>query len=192
MTALLSAPVALGAPVNGMSLGQIVESNHPDWRVGDYVRVFATWSDHFVIGPDALGLERVTPAANVPLRSYMGALGPVGLTAWVGLFAVGEANAGETVLVSAAGATGSTVVQLAGGGVPGGGHGGRRRTRHRSCANWARMRWWIIAPSRVIWAQRWMRSRPKGSMSISTISAGLPSTRYCPGCAKKGASHSAA
>jgi NADPH-dependent curcumin reductase CurA len=82
--------------------------------VGDYVRVFATWSDHFVIGPDALGLERVTPAANVPLRSYMGALGPVGLTAWVGLFAVGEANAGETVLVSAAaGATGSTVVQLA-------------------------------------------------------------------------------
>lgn len=107
-------PVALGAPVNGMSLGQIVESHHPDWPVGDYVRVFATWSDHFVIGPDALGLERVTPAANVPLRSYMGALGPVGLTAWVGLFAVGEAKAGETVLVSAAaGATGSTVVQLA-------------------------------------------------------------------------------
>ncbi|WJT01158.1 NADP-dependent oxidoreductase [Novosphingobium humi] len=107
-------PVALGAPVNGMSLGQIVESHHPDWPVGDHVRVFATWSDHFVIGPDALGLERVTPAANVPLRSYMGALGPVGLTAWVGLFAVGEAKAGETVLVSAAaGATGSTVVQLA-------------------------------------------------------------------------------
>ena len=44
----------------------------------------------------------------------MGALGPVGLTAWVGLFEIGEAKAGDTVLVSAAaGATGSTVVQLA-------------------------------------------------------------------------------
>lgn len=107
-------PVAIGAPVNGMSLGQIVQSHHPDWPVGSYVRVFATWSEYFVIGPDALGLERVTPAPGVPLRFYMGALGPVGLTAWVGLFAVAEAKAGETVLVSAAaGATGSTVVQLA-------------------------------------------------------------------------------
>jgi NADPH-dependent curcumin reductase CurA len=44
----------------------------------------------------------------------MGALGPVGLTAWVGLFAVGEAKPGETVVVSAAaGATGSTVGQIA-------------------------------------------------------------------------------
>ncbi|MBB3957324.1 NADP-dependent oxidoreductase [Novosphingobium sediminicola] len=107
-------PVAIGAPVNGMSLGQIVVSHHPDWPEGAFVRVFGTWSDHFVIGPDALGLERVTPAPGVPLRAYMGALGPVGLTAWVGLFAVGAAKAGETVLISAAaGATGSTALQLA-------------------------------------------------------------------------------
>jgi len=67
-----------------------------------------------VIGPDALGLEKVQAAPGVPLRHYMAALGPVGLTAWVGLFAVGQAKAGETVLVSAAaGATGSTVVQMA-------------------------------------------------------------------------------
>ncbi|MFD2137589.1 zinc-binding dehydrogenase [Novosphingobium resinovorum] len=52
--------------------------------------------------------------AGTDLHHYMGALGPVGLTAWVGLFAVGEAKAGETVLVSAAaGATGSTVGQIA-------------------------------------------------------------------------------
>lgn len=107
-------PVALGAPVNGMSLGTVVVSRHADWPVGTVVRVFATWSDYYVIGPDALGLEKVNAAQGVPLRHYMGALGPVGLTAWVGLFAVGEAKAGETVLVSAAaGATGSTVVQMA-------------------------------------------------------------------------------
>lgn len=107
-------PVPIGAPVNGMSLGTVVVSRHADWPVGTVVRAFATWSDHYVIGPDALGLEKVHAAPGVPLRHYMGALGPVGLTAWVGLFAVGLARAGDTVLVSAAaGATGSTVVQMA-------------------------------------------------------------------------------
>ena len=107
-------PVVLGAPVTGMSLGVIAASRHSGWPEGTVVRVLGTWSDHFLITPDALGLERVTPEPGVPLRHYMGALGPVGLTAWVGLFAVGMAQPGETVLVSAAaGATGSTVVQLA-------------------------------------------------------------------------------
>lgn len=107
-------PVAIDAPVTGMSLGEVVASRHGDWPVGTLVRVLGTWSDHYVITPDALGLERVTPQPGVPLRAYMGALGPVGLTAWVGLVAVGQARPGDTVLVSAAaGATGSTVVQLA-------------------------------------------------------------------------------
>lgn len=107
-------PVSIGAPINGMSLGEIVASNNADWPIGTLVRAFATWSDHYVIDSNALGLERVVPAPGVPLAHYMGALGPVGLTAWVGLFAIGQAKVGDTVLVSAAaGATGSTVVQLA-------------------------------------------------------------------------------
>ena len=107
-------PVAIGAPIAGMSLGEVVGSHNPEWPVGTLLRAFATWSEHYVISGKALGLERVTPAPGVPLEHYMGALGPVGLTAWVGLFAVGEAKPGETVLVNAAaGATGSTVVQIA-------------------------------------------------------------------------------
>ncbi|MEI6640953.1 MAG: NADP-dependent oxidoreductase [Novosphingobium sp.] len=107
-------PVAIGAPINGMSLGEVIASNDLAWPVGTFLRTFATWSDHYVIRGDALGLERVDAAPGVPLQHYMGALGPVGLTAWVGLIAVGRAQAGETVVVSAAaGATGSTVVQLA-------------------------------------------------------------------------------
>lgn len=107
-------PVRIGAPVNGMSLGEVIESHHPDWPVGTLLRTFATWSDHYVVGPDALGLEKVVPAPGVPIEHYMGALGPVGLTAWVGLFEIGQARPGDTVLVSAAaGATGSTVVQIA-------------------------------------------------------------------------------
>lgn len=107
-------PVALGAPIAGMSLGEVVVSNNPAYPVGTLVRAFATWSDHYIIGPDALGLEVVKPQPGIELHHYMGALGPVGLTAWVGLFAVGEAKPGETVVVSAAaGATGSTVGQIA-------------------------------------------------------------------------------
>ncbi|MBA4353294.1 MAG: NADP-dependent oxidoreductase [Novosphingobium sp.] len=107
-------PVALGAPINGMSLGEVVESHNPDFPVGTLLRTFAIWSEYYVVGADALGIEKVEAAPGVPLQHYMGALGPVGLTAWVGLFEIGKAKAGETVLVSAAaGATGSTVVQLA-------------------------------------------------------------------------------
>lgn len=107
-------PVAIGAPIAGMSLGEVVVSHNPAWPVGTLLRAFATWSDHYVISGDALGLEKVTPQPGVPLEHYMGTLGPVGLTAWVGLFEIGRAKAGETVLVSAAaGATGSTVVQIA-------------------------------------------------------------------------------
>ena len=90
-------PVALGAPINGMSLGEVVESNNPDWPVGTLLRTFAVWSEYYVVGADALGIEKVEQAPGVPLQHYMGALGPVGLTAWVGLFEIGKAKAGETV-----------------------------------------------------------------------------------------------
>lgn len=107
-------PVALGEPIKGMSLGEVIVSHHGDYPVGTYVRAFAHWSDHYVLSGDAWGLEKVHPQPGVELHHYMGALGPVGLTAWVGLFAVGEAKPGETVVVSAAaGATGSTVGQIA-------------------------------------------------------------------------------
>lgn len=107
-------PVQIGAPIAGMSLGEIVASRHDDWPVGTLVRTMATWSEFYVLRPDALGLERVDRRPGTELHHYMGALGPVGLTAWVGLFTVGEAKPGETVVVSAAaGATGSTVGQIA-------------------------------------------------------------------------------
>jgi NADPH-dependent curcumin reductase CurA len=107
-------PVAVGAPVNGMSLGEVIESNNPLYPVGAFVRALGTWSELCVFRADALGLEQVHPKPGVDLGHYMGALGPVGLTAWVGLLHVAKAKAGDTVLISAAaGATGSAVGQIA-------------------------------------------------------------------------------
>jgi hypothetical protein len=89
----------------------------------------------------------------------MGALGPVGLTAWVGLFAVGEASGRDGAGQRGGGRHGQH-----------GGATGRRRgagwwawrAAHKAqvLREWARMRWWIIAPSERIWAPRWMLPRP--------------------------------
>jgi NADPH-dependent curcumin reductase CurA len=107
-------PVAVGAPVNGMSLGEVIESNNAAYPVGTFVRALGTWSELCVFTADALGLEQVHPKPGIDLGHYMGALGPVGLTAWVGLLHVAKAKAGETVLISAAaGATGSAAGQIA-------------------------------------------------------------------------------
>lgn len=107
-------PVQVGEPVAGMSLGEVIETRNPGFPVGTLVRALGTWSELTVMTGDALGLEVVPPAPGVALEHLMGALGPVGLTAWVGLNTIGQASAGDTVLVSAAaGATGSCVGQIA-------------------------------------------------------------------------------
>lgn len=107
-------PVAIGETVRGMTLGEVIASRNPDLPEGTLVRALAGWAERSVLGPDALGLERVVPVAGARIESYMGALGPSGLTAWIGLHEIGRIAAGETVLVSAAaGAVGSVVCQIA-------------------------------------------------------------------------------
>jgi len=105
--------IQLGETVFGMTLGKVLESNNPAVKVGDYIRGMARWESYSILS-DALGLEKVSPAPGVPLEHYMGALGPVGLTAWVGMCTIGEVKPEDTVLVSAAaGATGSLAGQIA-------------------------------------------------------------------------------
>ena len=107
-------PVAVGEPVAGMSLGEVVESRNPAFAPGTLVRALGTWSELTVMDGAALGLETVAAEPGVELHHYMGALGPVGLTAWVGINTIGAAQAGNTVLISAAaGATGSCAGQIA-------------------------------------------------------------------------------
>lgn len=106
-------PVALGETVRGMTLGQVVASRRADMPEGAYVRALAGWEEFSVLG-DALGLEIVAAGDGAPLEHYMGALGPAGLTAWVGLHEIGAIAPGQTVVVSAAaGAVGSVAGQIA-------------------------------------------------------------------------------
>lgn len=107
-------PVALGETVRGMSLGRVIRSRNPARPEGSYVRALSGWEDISALTADAVGLETVTALPGIPLEAHMGALGPAGLTAWIGLHEIGRIKEGQTVLVSAAaGSVGSIAGQIA-------------------------------------------------------------------------------
>lgn len=106
-------PVAIGEVVRGMTLGEVIESRNENIAVGTHVRALAGWEEFSVLRADALGLETLTAQPDTPLEYYMGALGPAGLTAWMGLNEIAQIQPGQTLLVSAAaGAVGSVVGQI--------------------------------------------------------------------------------
>ena len=107
-------PVQLGEPMRAGSVGQVAESNHPDFAIGDLVQTTGGWQDFVVAAPEqgVMGLSKVPD--GVPPEMMMSVLGVTGLTAYFGLLDLGEPKQGETVLVSgAAGATGSIAGQIA-------------------------------------------------------------------------------
>ena len=107
-------PVALGDPVRGMVLGEVIDSAIDGFAPGDIVRALAQWEAYSLLGADALGLEKCAIAAGDGLSLHMGTLGPSGLTAYVGLYAIGEIKPGDVVAISAAaGAVGNIAGQIA-------------------------------------------------------------------------------
>ncbi|MEV7211629.1 NADP-dependent oxidoreductase [Kitasatospora cineracea] len=104
-------PVGLGEVMRAGSILEVVESAHPDFRVGEFVSGSFGVQEYAL--SDGRGTRRIDPAA-APLPTHLGALGTPGMTAYFGLLEVGALNEGETVAVSgAAGAVGSLVGQIA-------------------------------------------------------------------------------
>ncbi|MER8104244.1 NADP-dependent oxidoreductase [Kitasatospora sp. NPDC094016] len=104
-------PVGLGEVMRAGSVVEVVESDHPKFRVGDHL-VGSFGVQEYVVS-DGKGALKVDPAL-APLSTYLGALGMPGMTAYFGLLDVGALKEGETVVVSgAAGAVGSLVGQIA-------------------------------------------------------------------------------
>ena len=104
-------PFELDKAMLGGVGGEVVESRSPDLAVGDTVMHMLGWREEAVL--DAR-YARKLDLSDVPATAYLGLLGTIGLTAWVGLFDIAGMKAGDTVFVSgAAGAVGSVVGQLA-------------------------------------------------------------------------------
>lgn len=102
---------ATGSPMHGRAVSRVVKSGSDRVAVGDHVLSYVDWAEHNVADPDTL---IPLDATRVPLPAYLGAVGHSGITAWAGICDVARAQAGETVVVSAAsGAVGSVAGQIA-------------------------------------------------------------------------------
>ena len=104
-------PWAVGEPLNGGIVGEVVEAESDAYDTGDLVTGEGTWAEYSVM--DAADVTAVDPSVAAP-EAYLGVLGMPGRTAYFGLLEVGDPSPGETVVVSgAAGAVGSVVGQIA-------------------------------------------------------------------------------
>lgn len=93
------------------TIGHVIESRHPEFQPGDYVRSMGGWQEYSVAaGIDAVKLD----PAIAPLSTHLGILGMPGLTAYASVVKLANLQAGQSLLVSAAtGPVGSMVGQLA-------------------------------------------------------------------------------
>ncbi len=108
-----SPPLPLGSKILGTSVGEVVQSRHPEYEPGDIVRCYGTWSDYCIIDPREVYSVKVENPIDT-LRDYVGIYGANGWTAYVGVIEVGRVKPSETFLVSAAaGCTGIMAGQVA-------------------------------------------------------------------------------
>ena len=107
-------PQPLGEVMIGGTVGEVVESRHPKFAVGDQVVGMGGWQEYSVVDANQPGAVRKVDTTHVPLSHYLGAVGMPGVTAWYGLVKIINPKAGETLVVSAAaGAVGSAYGALA-------------------------------------------------------------------------------
>ena len=108
-------PVQIGEVMRSSSVGQVIESNNPDYAVGDFVSGMFGWQEFAISDgkPGMMGRIGKVPA-GVPPELTLSALGGTGLTAYFGMLDIGKPQEGDVVVVSgAAGATGSVAGQIA-------------------------------------------------------------------------------
>ena len=104
-------PFQIGEVLQAGIVGQVVSSNHADYAEGDYVVGMLGWENYSI--SDGAQLRKIEAHA-VPLSYHLGILGMPGMTAYIGLHTIAQAQAEDSVFVSAAsGAVGSIVGQLA-------------------------------------------------------------------------------
>ncbi len=108
-------PVQIGEVMRASAVGQVVESNNPEYQKGEFVSGMLGWQEFAISDgtPGVMGTVSKVPE-GIPPYLLLSALGGTGLTAYFGLLDIGKPQPGDVVVVSgAAGATGSVAGQIA-------------------------------------------------------------------------------
>jgi len=107
-------PLQIGDVIHGRGVAEVIESNHPDFQVGEVVQGQCGWQTYTV--SKGTKQERFFKCSDYGLPYALGAgvLGMTGLSAWGGWMGCAQSRPGDLVVVSgAAGGGGSIVVQMA-------------------------------------------------------------------------------
>jgi NADPH-dependent curcumin reductase CurA len=102
-------PFQIGKALEGAGVGEVLESNDPEFRVGDIVLSMLGWRQVFDATPQAL---RRPPAPVASPEMYLGVCGNAGHTAYIGLTEIIRLQKGDVIFISA-GAVGSIACQIA-------------------------------------------------------------------------------
>jgi len=109
-------PVAIGDVMRAGGIGEVIASNNPKFKRGDIVSTVTGVQEYLLVDdaqPRKPALLKIDPRIGT-IPQWLNVLGMPGMTAYFGLFDVGQPKKGETVVVSgAAGAVGQCVGQLA-------------------------------------------------------------------------------
>jgi NADPH-dependent curcumin reductase len=105
-------PIAIGEVVRSGGVAEVLSSNSERYAPGDLLFGITGWQDYVIADEGERALQKLPP--GVSPTAALGVLGITGMTAYFGLTDVGRVKEGDVVVVSgAAGATGSTVGQIA-------------------------------------------------------------------------------
>jgi len=106
--------IGIGEPIRGMAAVEVIASRHARFPVGALATAVAPWQDYAVLHPDAAAVPLIVIPTGMDAVDAMTLYSPNSLTAYFGLFTIGEPKPGMTVLVSGgAGSVGATVCQMA-------------------------------------------------------------------------------
>lgn len=107
-------PLEVGDVIHGRAVAEVIESNHADYLVGEFVHGQCGWQTYKVSKGTAQEKFRKLPDINVSYSAALGALGMTGFSAYFGFVDCGRPQEGDVVVVSgAAGGVGSQVIQIA-------------------------------------------------------------------------------
>lgn len=107
-------PLQFGDTMRGRGVGKVIESKHPDFKIGDIVQGKFGWQEYVISTASAHDMMYPVADTGYSPSLSLGLLGMTGFTSYVGLFTIGALKEGENVLVSAAaGGVGSNCGHLA-------------------------------------------------------------------------------